>query len=229
MSSGACADPMSRLCSLGCGRLAGDRKPTCCVHCPGSHTRTCQTRQRARASPAPAVARPPAGTASRPAPADDENAEGDDGEAAQATEGVVRDLLELVEAQAARIQELTQAGAEKDALLTRVTAERDALARALHGSEPAPEPQVTEHAARVGEVVTPDNFLPGYLVLRARGLQESRLGLYAVRWQTLAEVLGVRAGQLAGSGIYQRHVQLYAEAMAEWRQAGRAEPLRRVA
>ena len=92
--------------------------------------------------------------------------------------------------------------------------------------------EVTQENFAPGYLVTQENFAPGYLVTRLRDrrttLLNGGIGLYAVSWERLEQLLGISAGRLSETGCGLRKVRSLEEALDQWRRAGHRGHLVRV-
>ena len=213
--------------NAGCERLAGGRSEVCCVHCPRAHTRTCNQRERDRAAGAPPAA--PAISASPP---------GDPRPPAAGNEDVVTSLLEAIGEQLRQLSEqLRQLTLRCEALeeVCQALSERiDACEIAAASSptdeaEPSPEPSMAPlprpvRALQVGDWVTEQNFVPGYLVM-PRGVGAPGPGLYVVDW---AQMSTAELRFWWNMEPPPERVENYRRAMELWRASGCPRPIARM-
>ena len=199
----------------------------CCVHCPQAHTRTCNKRERDRAAGAPPAA--PAMSASPP---------GDPRPSAAGNEDAVTSLLEAIGEQLRQLSDqLHQLTLRCEVLeeLQQALSERiDACEIAAASSptdeaaEPSPEPSMAPpprpvRALQVGDWVTEENFVPGYLVLPGDGPGGPGPGLYVVDWARMST-----AELRVWWNMEPRAVANYRRAMELWRATGCQHPMARI-
>ena len=219
--------------NAGCERLrggqplpGGGRSEVCCVHCPQAHTRTCNKRERDRAAPpaAPATsASPPEDP--RPSAAGNENA----------VTSLLEAMQEQLRQQSQQIYQLTlrcEVLEElQDALSERVDVCEIAAASSPtdEAAEPSPEPSMAPpprpvRALQVGDWVTEQNFMRGYLVT-PRGVGGPGPGLYLVDW---AQMSTAELRAFWNMEPPPEFVTDYHRAMELWRATGCQHPMARI-
>ena len=216
--------------NAGCERLrggqplpGGGRSEVCCVHCPQVHTRACNKRERDRAAGAPPAA--PDMSASPP---------GDPRPSAAGNEDAVTSLL-IWRQLSEQLRQLTLRCEALEEVCQALSERIDACEIAAASSptdeaaEPSPEPSMAPpprpvRALQVGDWVTEQNFVPGYLVT-PRGVGGPGPGLYVVDW---AQMSTAELRVWWNMEQPPERVENYRRAMELWRATGCQHPMARI-